>query len=154
MNSFALPQGAFGPTFADQIASYGIPSSNVSGLSFSDPGSLVGNGPIDVGGLGMPRMPGTSGGIFGDMNGFQKAQTVLGGLQAIGNFWNAFQQSKIAKKQLKLTEKVTAANLGNQISSYNTALADRARSRGITEGQSQASVDDYVKKNSLPAYGG
>ena len=39
--------------------------------------------------------------------------------------------------------------LNTTIQSYNTRLADRARSRGFVEGQSQEQIDDYINKNRM-----
>lgn len=74
---------------------------------------------------------------------------VLGGIQTIGSLWAAFEQNKLAKKQFAYMQNVTESNLKNQIQSYNTTLADRARARGFTEGQSQDQIDGYVNKNRL-----
>lgn len=71
----------------------------------------------------------------------------LSGLATIGNIWNAFQSQKLAKEQFKYTKGVTETNLANSIASYNTALSDRARSRGAMEGQSQSQIDQYVNDN-------
>lgn len=71
----------------------------------------------------------------------------LSGLATIGNVWNAWQSQKLAKQQFKYTRGVTETNLANSIASYNTALSDRARSRGAMEGQSQSQIDQYVNDN-------
>jgi hypothetical protein len=55
----------------------------------------------------------------------------------------------MAKKQFKFTKDVTNTNLANQIKSYNTALYDRARSRAVQEGQTDAERDAYINNNSL-----
>lgn len=89
------------------------------------------------------------GGLFAGMSGMDKVNTVLGGLQTIGNLWGAFQQAKLAKKQYRLSRDTAQANLTNQIKSYNTALEDRARSRGMVEGQSAAQTQAYVDQNKL-----
>lgn len=77
------------------------------------------------------------------------ANAALGGLQTIANIWGAFQAQKMAKKQFKFTKDVTNTNLANQIQSYNTALADRARSRGVVEGQTPDQVSQYISANAL-----
>lgn len=71
------------------------------------------------------------------------------GISALGNFWNAFQAQKLAKQQFNFTKDITETNLANQIKSYNTTLAGRARSRGFVEGQTQDEIDQYVKDNSI-----
>lgn len=106
-----------------------------SNPNYFPPSPGMGNG---VGGLG--------GGLGFNMD---TAQLGLSGLSAIGNFWNAFQAQKLAKKQFEFTKDITNTNLGNQIKSYNTNLSDRARSRGFVEGQSQDQISQYIDKNSL-----
>jgi hypothetical protein len=73
----------------------------------------------------------------------------LSGLQTLGGLWNAFQAMKLAKKQFKFTKDITETNLANQMKSYNTALADRARGRGVMEGQTSDQVAQYINANSL-----
>lgn len=77
------------------------------------------------------------------------AQLALSGLGTIGNLWGAFQANNLAKKQFDLTKKVATANMENQVQSYNTALADRARSRAAVENRDPASAEDYVNRNRL-----
>lgn len=91
-----------------------------------------------------------AGGIFGTgMNGFQLTGAAIGGLQALGSLWMASKQMKLAKKQFKFNKDITNTNLNNQMQSYNTALADRARSRGVMEGQTPDQVSEYIRNNSL-----
>lgn len=102
-------------------------------------------------GVNYGASPGVNDGFFGNGRelGFN-APTVgagLSGLATIGNIWNAFQSQKLAKEQFKYTKGVTETNLANSIASYNTALSDRARSRGAMEGQSQSQIDQYVNDN-------
>ena len=73
----------------------------------------------------------------------------LKGLQTIAAIWNANKQFKLANKQFNMQKDFANANLNNTIQSYNTRLADRARSRGFVEGQSQQEIDDYINKNRL-----
>jgi hypothetical protein len=75
------------------------------------------------------------------------AQLALSGLNSIGNLWAAFEAKKLAEKQFNFNKSVTNTNLANSIQSYNTALEDRARSRGFTEGQSQQQIDSYIAAN-------
>lgn len=71
------------------------------------------------------------------------------GLTSLGNLWAGAQQLKLAKSQFDASRDFANINLANQTKSYNTAVADRARSRGAMEGQSQSQVDDYIARNSL-----
>ena len=76
---------------------------------------------------------------------------VLGGLESLGKLWAGFQGAKLAKKSFEHTRDITNANLNNQISSYNTALEDRARARFIGEGRGDGSAAEreYVERNRL-----
>lgn len=82
------------------------------------------------------------------------ANLALSGLQTIGNLFAAFQANKLAKQQFKYTKKVTDANLGNQIQSYNTALSDRINSRYVMEGKSPDQAQSYLDVNKLKSFGG
>ena len=99
---------------------------------------------------------GLGGGLGGaDDNGFAfnipTGKLVLGGLDSIGKLWAGFQGAKLAKKSFEHTRDITNANLNNQISSYNTALEDRARARFIGEGRGEnsAAEREYVERNRL-----
>lgn len=76
-------------------------------------------------------------------------QGILGGIQAIGNLWAAFQSAKLAKKQFKFTKDITNTNLANQIQSYNTALTDRITSRAHMQGMSKDEANAYLSAHSL-----
>lgn len=105
----------------------------------------------------MPEMDGNAGvgntgGWFGNSGIGLNIPTFQLGAQALGslgNIFNAFQANKMAKKSFDFTKKYAETNLGNSIKSYNTALTDRARSRGVAEGQSQSEIDNYVRTNKL-----
>lgn len=73
----------------------------------------------------------------------------LQGLQTIAGIVNANKVNKLARDQFNFQKGVANTNLNNTISSYNTRLSDRARSRGFVEGQSQSQIDDYINKNKL-----
>ncbi len=79
----------------------------------------------------------------------ESLQMGLSGLQSIGNLWGAFQSNKLAKDQLNFVKNMSNTNLNNSITSYNTALTDRSRARGFTEGQSQAEIDAYIAANRM-----
>jgi spore coat protein CotH len=99
--------------------------------------SIAGNGGGGIGGGGF-------GGIGFNMD---TAKLALGGIQTLGNLWNAFQAQGLARDQFDFTKGITETNLTNQIKSYNTSIEDRIRSRGATEGQTQEQMDDYTTRN-------
>ncbi len=100
----------------------------------------------NVAGAGSVAAPGMGGG-FG-MN-LPTANLALGGIQTIGNLWNAFENRKLAREEFDYKKGVTDVNLKNQIQSYNTTLEDRSRSRAYTEGQDATTAQSYVDKNRL-----
>ena len=93
------------------------------------------------------------GGAGGSDFGFNipTGKLVLGGLESLGKLWAGFQGANLAKKSFEHTRDITNANLNNQISSYNTALEDRARARFIGEGRGDGSAAEreYVERNRL-----
>ena len=76
---------------------------------------------------------------------------LFNGLGTLGQLWTGFQGAKLAKKSFEHTRDITNANLNNQISSYNTALEDRARARFVGEGRGENSAQEreYVARNRL-----
>jgi hypothetical protein len=86
---------------------------------------------------------------IGKMSTGTMLQTALGGLQTLGSLWAAWQSMKMAKKQFSFNKEFANANLGNQIKSYNTALADRANSRAVQENKTPESAQAYIAANSL-----
>lgn len=76
-------------------------------------------------------------------------KTGLGAAQTAAGLWNAYNANKLAKQQFRFTKNFANANLANQTQSYNTALNDRARTRGFMEGQSQGQIDQYIANNRL-----
>jgi hypothetical protein len=73
----------------------------------------------------------------------------LGGIQTIGNLWNAFEANKLAKEQFDFTKGITNTNLSNSIQSYNTSLRDRIAARSHTEGRPDGYTDAYLADNQL-----
>lgn len=99
---------------------------------------------------GSPAGAGGAGGLGSGLGwNVGTGQLALGGLAALGNLWSASQANGLARQQFDFTKGVTNTNMANQIKSYNTALSDRARSRGAVEGQSPDQVQDYVNRNSM-----
>lgn len=76
-------------------------------------------------------------------------QMGMQGLNTLGNLWGAFEAQKLAREQFDFTKNTTNTNLNNSIRSYNTALEDRARARGFTEGQSSDQIQGYINTNRL-----
>jgi len=83
-------------------------------------------------------------GGFGGM-----AQLGLGAIGTIGGLVNSRNMLGLARDQFKQARDVTNTNLTNQIQSYNTALADRARTRAAMEGRDMESANKYVEENKL-----
>lgn len=77
------------------------------------------------------------------------AQLGIGGLSALGNLWTAMNAQQMAKKQFALTSDIANTNLNSSLKSYNTQLADKARARGVAEGQSGDQVQAYIDANRL-----
>ena len=93
-------------------------------------------------------------GYSGDLGlGFNipTGKLLFNGLGTLGQLWTGFQGAKLAKKSFEHTRDITNANLNNQISSYNTALEDRARARFVGEGRGENSAQEreYVARNRL-----
>lgn len=133
----------------------GIDGLGGSGYSpAASPIEVLGQGSIAPSAVNMAGMPTqgftTNQGFAASMGGpLGVASLGLSALSSLGSLWMGLKAQKLAKKQFKFTKDVTNTNLANQIQSYNTALADRARSRGVMEGQSQGQVDNYITTNSL-----
>jgi len=76
-------------------------------------------------------------------------QLGLSGLGALNSIFQGRQANRLARDQLNFARDVTNTNLNNQIQSYNTALEDRARTRGVVEGRSPDYTDEYIERNRL-----
>lgn len=130
-------------TAANPLSSWITDPASAGAIPLGDMSSLTQTNPVMPSMSGMPQM--------GNGLGFNvpTAQLALAGLGTLGNLWGAFQAQKLAKKQFNFTKDITNTNLANQIKSYNTALADRGRSRAAMEGQSAAEAQAYIDQNSL-----
>jgi len=71
------------------------------------------------------------------------------GLETLGNIWNAYQQTKMAKESFNFQKQAYAEQLGDSRQVYNTSLEGRARARFNTEGGSQEQADQYVNNHAL-----
>lgn len=107
---------------------------------------------MEPGGQYAPNLPSAAGvGAGGFKFGLNSPTLQMGmqGLNTLGNLWGAFEAQKLAREQFDFTKNTTNTNLNNSIKSYNTALEDRARSRGFTEGQSTGQTQSYIDNNRL-----
>jgi hypothetical protein len=102
-------------------------------------------------------VPGGVGSVGGAVNGaatpfgmnIGTGQLAMSGLSALGNLWNAYQANNLAKQSFDFTKGMATTNLGNQVQSYNTSLADRANSRAVQENQTPASAQAYIGANQM-----
>lgn len=129
-------------------------ASNPVGAMLQTPqmnGGNTGVGYTGITGMNTPQVqpPQAGGGAAGTGLGFNigTGQLVLGGIQAIGNLWAAWEAQKLAREQFDFTKGVTNTNLGNSIQSYNTQLSDRINSRAFTEGRPEGYADKYIEDN-------
>ncbi len=77
------------------------------------------------------------------------AQLGLTGLSTLGNLWGSFQSTKLAKDSFNFQKGMAEKNYANQIKSYNTALTDRATTRGFVQGDSTEAAQQYINDNKL-----
>jgi hypothetical protein len=106
-----------------------------------------------MGSLGVPQLGG-GGGIAdalaaysanaGKLTTKDMINTGLTGVQTLGGLIGAFGSYGLAKKNYNLQKRAMETNLTNSVGAYNTALEDKARSRAVVEGQSDAERDAYV----------
>lgn len=71
---------------------------------------------------------------------------VLEGLGAIGNVWTGWEANNLARDELSFQQDSYKTNLANQISAFNMALEDRARTGAIQNGTSASDRDAYIDK--------
>lgn len=105
-----------------------------------------------------PTADNASGGFFDQGNNSfgwnaNTMQFGIQGLNTLGNLWGAWNAQRLARDQLDFTKSFARANMENQTKAYNTALEDRARSRGFVEGQTTAEQQAYIDRNRLPNRG-
>ncbi len=82
----------------------------------------------------------------------QYGSTIMGGLQAAGGLWGAYngmQQNKLVKQQMANSLNQWNKNYANQVASYNTRLEDRHRAAVAAQGANQPDLDSYMAKNRL-----
>lgn len=76
-------------------------------------------------------------------------QLGLQGLGTLGSLWGSFQSNKLARDSFNFQKDFAQKNLANSIKSYNTALIDRATSRGFVQGDSQEKTQQYINDNKM-----
>ena len=76
-------------------------------------------------------------------------QLGMQGLGAMGNLWGTFQSNKLAKDAFNFQKSMAEKNYANQLKSYNTALTDRATTRGFVQGDSTEKTQQYINDNKL-----
>lgn len=76
-------------------------------------------------------------------------QLGLQGLSSLGNLYSGWQATKLAKDAFNFQKEMTQKNYANSIKSYNTALSDRAISRGKVQGDSAETTQAYIDQNKL-----
>ena len=82
----------------------------------------------------------------------QYGSTIMGGLQAAGGLWGAYngmQQNKLVKQQMANSLNQWNKNYANQVASYNTRLEDRQNARVAAQGANQQDTASYMAKNRL-----
>jgi hypothetical protein len=158
-NSYGLAPAAFNPASLaglgdpnyGTLASYGIGSgADFSTMpSISDSAIAAAIKPTqNLSNLPATTLPGQN--QFGLGLNIPTIGLGISGLQTLSNIWNAFQQTNLAKQQLAYTKEVGNANLGNQVKSYNTNLADRANTAAVMNGWDSNKLASYLNQNSLP----
>ena len=97
-------------------------------------------------------------GVGGETGGYQPlefgmniptARLGLTGLSTLGNLWGSFQSNKLARDSFNFQKGMAEKNYANQIKSYNTALTDRATTRGFVQGDSTDTTQQYISDNKL-----
>ena len=132
--------GAGGDPWAGSFRTFSNNTSSSLGGSSSSSG---------IGGVPQIKPGGSAGMMDGGLFSMDGLNVLMNGIGVIGNTWNAFEARKLAKEQFKTAKEFAQKNLTNSVKSYNTTLADRARSRYHTEGASQEAANAYVEQNKL-----
>lgn len=142
-------------------ANNGIPQYNFGGTNYSgyglmsqygQPSPTMGAGAQTPDILGNTMTDGTQA-AAGLSSGFgmniPTLQLGLGGLSTLSNLYGGLKSLNLAQSQFDFQKQLSQKNLANSTQSYNTALTDKATARGVTEGQSAGTVQDYINKNKL-----
>lgn len=96
-------------------------------------------------------------GILGSIN-LGDLASLGSGLMDLYGMWNQFSMANdaldLARDQFNFSKNFSSAQLNNQIDSYNTALADRARTRSWAETGTTDAYNDWYDKNKLKSFNG
>lgn len=93
--------------------------------------------------------------IANSLGGWTNALQGLGSLYSMWNGFNLAQdQLDLARDQFNFGRNYSTAQLNNNIDAYNTALADRARTRAFTETGNENAYNDWYEKNKLSSFKG
>ena len=76
-------------------------------------------------------------------------QLGMQGLGTLGSLWGGYQSQKLARDSFNFQKGMAEKNYANQIKSYNTALTDRATTRGFVQGDSAEATQQYINENKL-----
>lgn len=97
-------------------------------------------------------------GLGGLINSLGGIGNIAQGLGSLYSMWNGFNlandQLDLARDQFNFSKNFSSAQLNNQINSYNTNLADRARTRAYTETGNENAYNDWYEKNKLRSFNG
>lgn len=133
------------------------PPSRASGLSALGlrPGDVIpgmpGRTAYDYTGQlgGMGGAQGANQGWLGRIGGLEGIGSIAQALGSLGGIYTSMQGMKIARDQLNFSKNAWNTNVRNQTQSYNTALEDRLRSRGVAEGRETSEVDQQLARHRL-----
>ena len=142
MLGFQLPNWGAGSNFSFGPEPMSIPAFDVG---------VSGLGTSDFATADMTGVCGTTGGYNPLELGMNIPTFQLGltGLGALGNLWGTFQSNKLARDSFNFQKGMAEKNYANQIKSYNTALTDRATTRGFVQGDSADTTQQYINNNKL-----
>lgn len=141
-----------GPAWSQQLAySMGTPAAGVQAAAVTPTPNVTPN--MTAASIASAAGAGSVGGINpGGANGsswWNNAGDIMSGIGTLGSIWAAIQANKIAKQSLAFKKDAFNKNYNNQVTSYNTALSDRAWARAAATGQSSDQTQGYIDQNKL-----
>lgn len=143
-----LPNLAF-PSIGGQVA-----PGAVGPLSLPQASQINPLGPSPLAGLKinpMPQQQSWFGGLKDELGGWGgMAKFGLDAVTGLGELWAANQALKLSKAQFNFNKEFATKNFNNQVQTHNTRLEDRANTRAVMQGQTDAERDAYIAKNRLP----